>query len=51
MSREKEKSVCTCESEHHEEHPCPYNLEFSDGEDDTPCNCCPYCTGNCADDI
>ena len=30
-------------------HPCPYSQEIND--DDTPCNCCLSCSGECAMEI
>lgn len=41
---------CTCETEEHEMHACPYAVEFGDC-DDEHCNCCPDCTQQCAMDI
>lgn len=40
---------CTC-SEGYEEHSCPYQSDVNN-DDEFKCNCCPYCTQNCADDI
>ena len=41
---------CTCETHYYDEHPCPFKSEI-DGDDESMCNCCPYCEQNCADDI
>lgn len=45
---EEDNEKCTCE-EYHQEHTCPYALEIND--DESLCNCCPYCEELCADDI
>ena len=47
---------CTCESEYIEDHPCPFKEDIGDEgelpyEERSMCNCCDYCTNNCAMDI
>lgn len=43
-------SRCTCGSEKIEPHTCPFAEEI--GEDfETLCDCCDYCTTECAMDI
>lgn len=45
----KESETCTCESEEHDSHMCPYAMELYDSEEE--CTCCPYCEEQCAQDI
>ena len=40
---------CTCDEHYWDSHTCPYHTEIND--DDSECNCCPYCEQQCADDI
>ena len=40
---------CTCDECEHDYHLCPFALEI-DGEE-KECNCCPYCTEECAQSI
>jgi hypothetical protein len=45
---------CTCETETHDPHPCPYAEEFkppNEPVDEEHCTCCPYCESQCAMDI
>lgn len=44
------RAGCTCESEFHEAHTCPYSEEIND-DSQSLCHCCPVCTQECADDI
>ena len=41
---------CTCDSELHGEHSCPYQCDVND-DDEFECSCCEFCTQECADDI
>jgi hypothetical protein len=42
--------LCECgKNDAVEDHPCPYAEEIHD--DDTPCNCCEDCEGECWQDI
>lgn len=41
---------CTCDEGYIEPHPCPFAEEV-DGDSETLCTCCPFCTENCADTI
>lgn len=40
---------CKCGEDCDDLHPCPYGSEINN--DDTPCNCCPECTQQCAWEI
>lgn len=42
---------CTCNEYAWTSHACPYAAEFSDDSTDDDCNCCPFCTQDCANDI
>ena len=46
----KDKDKCTCSNDL-EYHSCPYDEEINDNHDQENCNCCPYCTYECAMDI
>lgn len=41
---------CTCDEMGEEEHSCPFQSDVNDDPTDC-CTCCPFCEGNCADDI
>jgi len=41
---------CTCDEYEWEEQPCPYSEEINEDHEDY-CNCCPYCTQDCLDNI
>jgi hypothetical protein len=42
---------CTCETEYGEyEHTCPFSEEIN-GDSESLCTCCEYCTHQCAQDI
>lgn len=41
---------CTCDKIEYEEHICPFQCEIHDDQE-FKCNCCPYHTQQCADDI
>ena len=43
-------SKCVCGSDGLEEHSCPFSEEIH-GDYDSVCNCCSYCTHQCAMDI
>lgn len=46
----KEKDKCTCKEDSIEPHTCPFSEEiYNDGV--TECNCCDYCTHQCAMDV
>lgn len=45
-----EPEKCTCKEQCYEEHPCPFAQEICD-DHEKRCNCCPYCTYQCAMDI
>jgi len=38
---------CTCDEDYVEDHTCPFAEEI-DGDSETQCNCCDYCTEQCA---
>jgi hypothetical protein len=40
---------CTCEGSY-EEHTCPYAEEIN-GDSESLCSCCDYCTQQCANDV
>jgi len=46
---------CTCETEDIEPHTCPYTDEMcitkEERDEQGLCQCCSYCTGQCAMDI
>ena len=43
-------SLCSCKcDEVSEPHTCPYSEEL--GGSDELCNCCSYCTSECASDV
>jgi hypothetical protein len=41
---------CTCNTEEHAEHTCPFAEEIGN-DSETLCNCCPECEYQCAMDI
>lgn len=41
---------CTCNTEEHEEHTCPFLEEIHD-DDESLCNCCLECEYQCAMEI
>lgn len=41
---------CTCNTEEIAEHTCPYAEEIG-GDSESLCQCCEYCTEQCAMDI
>lgn len=41
---------CTCSEEYIKEHTCPYQEDINNDSEST-CNCCDYCTYQCAMDI
>ena len=41
---------CTCDEYDWPEQSCPYSEEINDDPEDY-CNCCPFCTQNCFDNI
>ena len=41
---------CTCGEYDWPEQSCPYSEEINDDPEDY-CNCCPFCTQNCSDNI
>jgi len=47
-----ERDRCTCQEagDTAPEHTCPYAEEIND-DFETTCICCPFCTGQCQDDI
>ena len=44
-----EEDQCTCDTEEHEEHSCPFSEDVH-GEEKT-CRCCPHCYEDCVDSI
>jgi hypothetical protein len=50
VNREDEdEKNCKCGDEAGEDHPCPYSQEIHG--DDRECNCCEFCTQQCAMEI
>lgn len=41
---------CKCGNEGQDEHTCPYAEDIA-GDSESLCNCCDYCTIQCAQDI
>lgn len=51
-----EGTKCTCDKKQYEKHTCPYKMDVDNEcylpvEKQTLCDCCPYCTEQCAYDI
>jgi hypothetical protein len=50
VPKEEKREGCTCDTEEHEAHPCPYEEEIHDNHEDH-CTCCPVCTQHCREEI
>jgi hypothetical protein len=50
MTKECEGGFCGGRNEATEPHTCPY-AEDVDGDVETLCTCCEFCTDSCADEI
>jgi len=43
---------CTCDETEYEYHSCPFQVEINDADpDEDHCDCCPYCTTQCAMEV
>lgn len=45
-----DREKCTCKEQYYECHSCPFKSDVNN-DSTSSCNCCPYCTRQCAEDI
>jgi len=45
-----DENKCTCDTESHDEHTCPFSEDIHN-DSETMCTCCEYCEDQCAQDI